>query len=189
MTMKIKYIFLLMLFMGTLSFLFGCGKKEKPSIPETISEPEKIVPMELPEGARLTGFYMNHMGMRMAPYYILETVESGIYMKITDKSPDDYWMYGGENTEEHASLVRLEDDAVLKLMENCIEKYGALSWDGYNKSEVMPGVLDSGDNYNLYLELSDGTTVKMHGYNICPSGFQEFYQEIVEIFEECAEWN
>lgn len=205
--MKIKYILLLVMLMGVFTLLVGCRKKENPSIPQVPSEPEMTVPTELPEGVRLTGFYMNHMGMRMAPYYILKTIESGTYMKITDKSPDDYWMYGSESTEElvqpaqyfayvdtirdeeHASLVRLEDDTVLSRIEKCIEKYGALGWDGYDKSEAMTDVLDSGDNYNLYLELSDGTTVKMHGYNVCPKGFTELYQEVVEIFEECSDYS
>lgn len=207
MIMKMKRFFCLVMVMGIFSFLFGCGKMQGPSVTEPVSEPEMIVPMELPEGARLTGLYMNHMGMRMEPYYILKTVESDTYMKITDKAPDDYWMYGEEKTEdlvqpaqyfayvetvrdeEYASLVRMEDETVLRQIEECIVKYGALGWDGYDKSEAMPDVLDSGDNYNLYLELSDGTAVKMHGYNVCPKGFRELYREVVEIFEECSDYS
>ena len=203
MTMKIKTLFLLVMIMGIVSFLFGCSKKPNPAA----EEPKVIVPVELPEGVKLTGFYMNHSGMRMNPYYILKTTDSGTYMKITNKRPADYWMYGGEKTDgliqpveyfgyvetvredEKASLICLEDETVIRQLEECIAKYGALGWDGYDKSKAMPDVKDSGDNYNLYLELSDGTTVRMHGYNICPSGFQELYQETVRIFQACSDYS
>ena len=199
--MKIKKLFLLVMIMGIFSFLFGCSKKPSP----VEEESEVIARVELPEGVKLSGFYMNHSGMRMNPYYILKTTDSGTYMKITDKCPEDYWMYSEESAEsliqpaeyfgyvetvredERASLVCLEDESVIHQLEECIAKYGALGWDGYDKSKAMPNVTDSGDNYNLYLELSDGTTVKMHGYNTSPSGFRELYQEAVQIFQSCSD--
>ena len=205
--MKIKRWILLVMLMGIFSILFGCGKKQGPAPIDPVPKTEEVGPIEFPEGTKLTGFYMNHMGMRMAPYYILKTTESGTYMKITDKCPDDYWMYKDVNVEalvqpaqyfahvetilenEYASLVRLEEETIIRQLEECIVKYGALGWDGYDKSEAMPGVLDSGDNYNLYLELSDGTTVTMHGYNICPNGFRELYQDVVGIFEEHSDYS
>jgi len=200
-TMEMKRLFLLVMVMGIFSFLFGCSKKSNP-VPE---EPEAIARVEFPKGVKLSGFYMNHSGMQMNPYYVLKTTDSGTYMKITDKCPEDYWIYSGGSAEglvqpaeyfgyvetvredEKASLVCLEDEAVIRQLEECIARYGALGWDGYDESKTMPNVMDSGDNYNLYLELSDGTTVKMHGYNTCPSGFRELYQEAVQIFHSYSD--
>ncbi|MBR5268185.1 MAG: hypothetical protein IKU20_08335 [Lachnospiraceae bacterium] len=174
---------------------------------QDISKPEGIAPIELAEGVTLTGFYMNQMGMARAPYYMMKVTESGTYMKISTSSPDDYEMWKDDDSEnleqpseyfgyietvkdvEYASHVKLEDDTVIRQMEECIEKYGALGWDGYSKKEDMPGVMDSGDSYNLYLELSDGTTVTMQGYNTCPAGFHDLYGDIVKIFDANSDYS
>lgn len=212
MKMRNKILLLVML-MGIVSVLFGCMKNKK-IVDEIISNTAildknttEITSIEFPEGTKLTGFYMHQMGMEKMPYYILRTTKSGTYMKITDLSPDDYNMWKEEDTEpqeqpseyfsyietvkdiEYASLVKLEDDVLLRQIEECIVKYGALGWDGFNKSESMPGVMDSGTSYNLYLELSDGTTVTMHGYNICPAGFDELYSEISDIFQNNSDYS
>ena len=90
---------------------------------------------------------------------------------------------------EYASLVKLEDDVLLRRLEESIVKYGALGWDGFNESESMPEVADSGTSYSLYLELSDGTAVTAHGYNVCPAGFDELYGEIAEIFQNNSDYS
>ena len=161
-----------------------------------------IEPIDIPEGVRLTGFYINHIGMAMEPHYIVKTTENGTCLKITNLSPDDWQMsdlvVDGENKNtsdkyfkfadvvldiEYGNVVLLEDDKVVKELEKVIEKVGALGWDGYNEHVSMDGVLDAGDSYNLYMEFSDGKTVTMYGYNSCPKGFDELMLTVITIFD------
>ena len=218
--MKLKNIVLMVVLMGIFSFLFGCGKNNKPiNVPMgntsalvhqqtvTAAETESITSIELPDGARLTGLYLTHQGMARMPYYIMKTTENGTFMKISDLSPDDYVMWKDENMDdivqpkeffgyietvkdvEYASLIQLKDDTLIRQLEEIVEKYGAIGWDGFHESESMPGVLDSGDSYNLYLELSDGTTVSVYGYNTAPRAFNDFYTEIVDIFQNNSDYS
>lgn len=207
MAMKMKKFLCVVMILGLFSFLFGCGKQQNPTDSGTSQVPEVIVPRELPEGVSLTGLFMNETGMRMMPYYILKTTDDGTYMKITDHCPEDYFSYGGESSDgviqpaqyfgyvetvrddEYASLIKLQDDTLIRKLEECIAKYGALGWDGYEKSVAMPDVLDSGTNYQLYLELSDSTKVKVHGYNACPAGFKELLHEVTDIFQENSDYS
>lgn len=217
--MKRKWLFVWVMIMSIFSFLFGCGNKNGDNTPEyngpaagttapeATTEEAKITPVEFSEGVTLTGFFMNRMGMAREPYYIMKVTESGTYMKISDLSPDDYnmWKDGEpENPEqpaeyfgyietvkdiEYASHVKLEDESLIRKMEEIVVTYGALDWDGFYVCEDMPGVLDSGNRYNLYLELSDGTTVTVDGYNSAPKGFDEFYMEMVEIFRNNSDYS
>ena len=218
--MKLKNIVLMVVLMGIISFLFGCGKNnkpinvpiEKPAVPAqtqtvTAIETESITSMKLPDGARLTGLYLSHQGMARMPYYIMKTTENGTFMKISDLSPDDYEMWKDDDTDDHvqpkeyfgyietvkdveyASLIQLKDDTLIRQLEEIVEKYGAIGWDGFHESESMPGVLDSGDSYNLYLELSDGTTVTVNGYNTAPRAFNAFYTEVADIFQNTSDYS
>lgn len=218
--MKLKNIVLMVVLMGIFSFLFGCGKNNKPinvpienpAVPAetqtvTAVETESITSMKLPDGAKLTGLYLSHQGMARMPYYIMKTTENGTFMKISDLSPDAYEMWKDDDTDdqvqpaeyfgfietvkdvEYASLVCLEDETLIRKMEEIVETYGVLAWDGFHESVSMPGVLDSGDSYNLYLELSDGTTVTMDGYNTAPKGFDDFYSEIIEVFHSNSDYS
>ncbi len=215
--MKLKRVILWVMLMGILSLLVGCVKNNKSVNPpmdgntgetkDSTTEQNEIVPIGFPEGVTLTGFYMNQMGMARTPYYIMKVTESGTYMKITDLSPDDYHMWKDGETEnleqpeeyfghietvkdiEYASHIKLGDETLIRQLESSIEKYGALGWDGFSQRKDMPGVLDAGDIYDLYLELSDGTTVTMHGYNTCPQGFDELYGEIVNIFQSNSDYS
>ena len=214
--MKQRNIIKLVVLMGIFSFLFGCGKKEMPinqpmvPVSKPVQQPKeenKITPIEFPDGVKLTGLHINQQGMMRMPYYMMKVTDTGTYMKISTLSPDDYNMWAGDETEdqeqpaeyfgyietikdvEYASLVRLEDETLIRQMEEVIVKYGALGWDGFSEHEEMPGVLDSRDMYDLYLELSDGATVKMHGYNTCPIGFHDLYGEIVDIFEDNSDYS
>lgn len=217
--MKQKRIVVLVMIMGIFAFLFGCGKNKKPvdgSINHengitnggTIKEQETVItPIELPEGAQLTGLYMNRQGMAMEPYYILRTTDSGTYMKITTTSPDDYNMWKDEDTDsleqpaeyfgfvetvkdvERASLVLLEEEDLIRQLEDIIVTYGALGWDGYSESYSLEGVLDGDMSYSFYLEFSDGTKVDLQSYNSCPAGFDELYSEVVEIFQSNSDYS
>ena len=53
----------------------------------------------------------------------------------------------------------------------------------------MPDVTDSGDSYRLYLELTDGTTVTVDGYNAKPAGFPELLYRVEEIFHENRDYS
>lgn len=206
--MKLKKIIVLVVLMGIFSFLFGCGKHNK-TVGGTSETPvnQTQSPIELPEEACLTGLYLTHQGMERRPYYMMRTTENGTYMKISDLSPDDYAMVKDETSEaseqpaeyfgyietvkdvEYAGLICLEDDELIRQLEEIVVKYGVLGWDGFHESDSMPGVMDSGDSYQLYLELSNGTTVTMYGYNITPTGFQDFYSDIVKIFNDNIDYS
>lgn len=192
------------------------GPTEKPidNIPETVPlsdaykpETKPITPIALEEGTHLTGMYLTQQGMARMPYYIMRTTSNGTYMKISDLSPDDYNMWKDDDGEaaeqpseyfgyidtvkdvEYASLISLDDESLIRQLEEIIEKYGALGWDGFNESDSMPEVLDSGNRYDLYLELSDGTTVTVNGYNAAPNGFHDFYGEIVNVFSTNSDYS
>ena len=161
----------------------------------------EITAVPLPEGTQLKHFYMTRQGMAMEPYYILKTTDDGIFMKITNIRPydermlgdDAYTVQGSEKYLafadtvkecENAELIQLKDDAFVRLLENAIEETGALQWDGYCKNVSKPGVSDSGDRYEMYFELSDGTTVTMDSYNICPAGFTKLLAMVSEVFNK-----
>ena len=127
---------------------------------ETKSEP--ITPIALPEGVKLTGLHISQQGMSRMPYYMMKVTDTGTYMKISNTSPDDYEMWADGETDEleqpeeyfghietvkdveYASHVKLEDETLIRQMEEILVKYGALGWDGFSERSEMPGVLDSG---------------------------------------------
>ena len=168
------------------------------------SDKNEIKPVDIPNDARLIGFHIHHMGMAMEPHYIIKLTEKGVYLKLTNTSPDDWTMKDDVDEKdgdseyfrfadvvkecESGEVVFLENDEVVKELEAFIVKIGAISWDGYNESVSMPGVLDAGDIYDLYMEFSDGTTVTVHGYNSCPRGFSELKMKTVEIFDMYFEY-
>lgn len=165
------------------ALLTGCRNKPDPVM--------QITPISFPEGVELSGFYMTHQGMAAGPYYVMKKTDTGIHMKISDRVPgDDYFGFVDTVTEdEYASHVILETEAPVRELEAAIEEAGALAWDGYRKNVAMKDVMDSGDLYVLYLELTDGTTVSMSGYNACPSGFQELWMSCQNIFEANSDYS
>lgn len=191
-----KYALIAVMIMSVFTFLTGCGSSGRQPPKLTLES----APIPFPEGSKLTGFYMTHQGMAAAPYYILKTTDMGTYMKISDSSPEDCQMDSGTDVSElganwqyfgfadtvldceNASLVLLENKTPVRELEDAIVQSGALGWDGYEEHRPMKGVPDSGDTYTLFLELSDGTTVKMHGYNACPDGFDELLGQVMYIF-------
>ena len=186
----------------------GCGKKESWNGDENDAHDsqvsyafeQEITSQSLPEGTRLKHLFITHQGMRGGSYYILKTTDAGVYMKISNMSPRNLRMLEGEEEEslgghanylgfadtvkdcERASLVLLDDHGPVRELEEAIAAVGALEWDGYRKSLAMEGVLDSGDSYQLYLELTDGTTVTVDSYNAKPAGFLELLRQVGEIF-------
>jgi len=186
--------------LSLLSTIFtGCKDKE------VYAFESEIIPVAFPEGVSLKHLYITHQGMRGGSYYMLKSTDAGVYMKISNLSPDDWRMLEGEEVAEeqteylafadtvkeceYASLVLLDDDTVVEKLEEAIAKTGALDWDGYKKSLEMKGVEDSGDSYKLYLELTDKTTVTVDSYNASPAGFRELLYQIEEIFYENRDYS
>lgn len=149
---------------GILSLLSGCGKKKY----------EEIIAVSFPENANLMYFCINHQGMAMEPYYILKATEKGTYMKFMSLNPE-------EQQTDMAEEV-WEDSVFIEKLEEAIVQCGALGWDGYDEKVSRKGVMDSGDSYELRIELSDGTTVNMRGYNTCPAGFESLLGQVRELF-------
>ncbi|MBQ4282603.1 MAG: hypothetical protein IJB96_01590, partial [Lachnospira sp.] len=135
----------------------------------------------------------------MEPHYIMRKTEAGVYIKISDCGPDDWCMSQGEDDKEDgcaiwiryadavkqcekATVVLLENDRLVRDLEDAIVKAGALSWNGYNKRKSMKRVADSGDMYRMYMEYSDGAKVNVYGYNCCPKGFKDLLRDVREIF-------
>lgn len=204
-----------MIVMSILSMLMvaltGCENSEnlngKPEDNIISAIETEVPPIPLPDGTRLKHLYITHQGMRGGLYYILKTTDAGTYMKISSLSPDDRRMLDGEDPDslgdhaeylafgdtvkdcERASLSLLIDDGPIRELEEVISAAGALGWDGYDKNDPMEGVLDSGDIYQLYLELTDGTTVAVNGYNARPAGFPELLYRVGEIFHENRDYS
>lgn len=201
-------MFILSMLMATLT---GCGNSENQNgkpVDNIISTIEtKVTSIPFSEGTGLKHLYMTHQGMRGGAYYILKTTDAGTYMKITPLCPNDWRMLEGEDVDnlgdhaeylafgdtvkdcERASLSLLSNDGPIRKLEKAIADTGALSWDGYDENDPMEGVLDSGDIYQLYLELTDGTTVTMNGYNAKPAGFSELLYRVAEIFHENRDYS
>ena len=154
----------MVLMFGILSLLSGCGKKKY----------EEIIPVSFPENASLIYFCINHQGMAMEPYYILKATDDGTYMKFMSLNPE-------EQQTDMAEEV-WEDSVFIEKLEEAIVQCGALGWDGYDEKVSRKGVMDSGDSYELRIELSDGTTVNMRGYNTCPAGFESLLGQVRELF-------
>ena len=180
-----------MIWMGMLGFfivalfLTGCSGDNKVADPE----------ME-EEGVELVGFYMNYQGMQMKPHYLMKVSSEGAYMKITNVSPLEWIMKKPEGVEpyltyadriqddEYASLFFLEDEEPLRKLKEAIVNAGALGWDGFSKKASKSGAKDEGNHYQLFLLLSDGTTVTVNSYNDFPKGFLELLSQVEKIFEE-----
>ena len=87
-----------------------------------------------------------------------------------------------ESFSNEIDNVKNNKKGVANCAKQLIEELGARSWDGFNESVQLRGVLDAGDSYSLFLEYSDGSTVKVYGYNTCPKGFDELKLKIMNIF-------
>ena len=151
------------------------------------------------EGMMLTGMFISKQGMMKSPYYTLIVKEDKAYVKRSNKTPlqafmdgeieaqnEEGWeyLYQGDiiNTYEQATIQELSTSQYQDIMK-IIEKYGAFGWDGtYQKKHHH--VVDKDERYELYLQCSNQKTVKMKGFNHCPEGFDELYQEFINIIEE-----
>ena len=199
------------IFSAVAALFSGCANRHDNNVLPTDKTERpfsRISSVPFPDGVRLTGMFITHQGgMRANPYYILQTTADGVYLKISNLSPNHSKMTAGEdiaslpsNTPylgfadtvkdcEYASSVQINDDALLKEIEASIVENGALGWNGYDENDPMVGVADSGDSYQLYLELSDGTTVTVKGYNVCPAGFNPLLKSVQKVFEQNSDYS
>ena len=161
-----KIVLMVVMLLGILAVLTGCGKNKY----------DKVKEVPFPEDAELNYFMIHHEGMAMEPYYILKRSEKHIYLKYVTMDPEEL------NDEDLVELQ--EDDPLIKELKESIVQYGALGWDGYHEKVSGKGVLDSGDSYHLKIELSDGTSVTVYGYNTCPAGFESLLEQATDLFFE-----
>lgn len=156
-------------------------------------------PLTWEEGNVLTGMFISKQGMKRSPYYTLVVKGDKIIVKSSNKTPLQAFMdgeidaqkeigweylYQGDivNTYEQATVRELDSSQYQDIMK-IIEKYGALGWDGtYQKKHHL--VVDKDERFELYLQCSNQKTVAMKGFNHCPEGFNELYQEFISIIEE-----
>ncbi len=162
---------------------------------------------KIPENSHLVNFLITRQGMAMEPYYMVTTTDKGIFFKISDRDPrflDDFVIretpeipresvpnaYGDRVLDcEKASLVKIEELKVLEKLEQIIEENGAVKWNGFSKRRAMRGVSDAGTSYRLFMEFSDGSTVKVDGYNSRPAGFENMLKQVADLFSEHKDYS
>ena len=71
------------------------------------------------------------------------------------------------------------DKSVLLEIENILNKYDVISWNGFNKADK--NVLD-GDSFSINIKMSDGGKIDASGYMMWPEGYKEFVSEIDDFF-------
>lgn len=203
----IKVVAIIGIFTLLLSCLPGCQRHKDPE--NIIDGPDPTVPPNTLTredlGVTLSGLYMTQQGMARGPYYIYRQNDDGLIFKITDTDPVElarraqntqafnedeahFYAFNKVLEEECASVVCLDDDSIVRELEAAIVEVDALRWDGWDK-KGNPGlgtfdVADTGSSYSLYLTLSDGSIVTMHGEDICPDGWDTLFNAVAEIFEE-----
>ena len=77
----------------------------------------------------------------------------------------------------------LTDETAVEKLEEIISEAGAVGWNGFDEAVKKKNALDSGDRYQLYMELSDGTVISVHGYNTCPEGFEDLLKKQKSYFQ------
>ena len=203
-------VILMGIFSAVAAMFTGCSKPKDNGVFSSAPTPQlfsEISPVPIPEGVKVTGLFITHQGMRAGRCYMLQATDDGVIMKISNELPDSHRMTKDEDIStissndkyfrfidtvkdcEYASSVSLKDDAPLREIEGAIAENGVLAWDGYNQNDPMEGVLDSGDSYQLYLELSDGSTVTVNGYNACPAGFRPLLRTVQKVFEDNSDFS
>lgn len=115
--------------------------------------------------------------------------ENRINTDISVEEEIQYFRFVDEVRDcEHASLVNA-DETIIGQLTDAINQSEAMSWNGYAKHRTMKHVSDSGDGYYLFLVFSDGSTVKVSGYNAHPDGWNDFFANVRSIFEENADYS
>lgn len=78
------------------------------------------------------------------------------------------------------------DKSVLLEIENILNKYDVISWNGFNKADK--NVLD-GDSFSINIKMSDGGKIDASGYMMWPKNYREVKEELDKIFTYIYENN
>ena len=166
----------------SLTLLSCCTKKEN-----NIDTPIEATPLS--KDVHLTGLFISRQGSMREPYYIINAKTDGLYLKMTYTYPlelDDtsYFSFASDADDEETAIVFKLNKKELKRVEELIERYGVLNWNGFNESETLYGVLDADMHYSLFMTLSDGSSIDATGYNVYPKGMDDFFSDIMSFFYE-----
>lgn len=139
--------------------------------------------IELSEGVHLTNLFISRQGSMRELYCIISAASDGVYLKMTytyplDLDENSYFSFASTIGEDETAIVLKVDIEELKSIEDLIEKYGVLGWNGFNESQTLNGVLDADMHYSLFMTLSDGSTIDATGYNVYPRGMDDFFYDI-----------
>ncbi|MBQ8836132.1 MAG: hypothetical protein IJ002_01325 [Clostridia bacterium] len=160
--------------------LFGCGKKAHINT-------DFPSPVPLPEGETLTALHLTRQGMRGGMYYIMSVEGEEIFFKITNLIHYDkkyrFTAHKRVLENEISTICSTKDTAALRAIEEVLVDCGTVGWDGFNEEISRPGVADSGDIYNVYLQFSGGSSVSVYGYDIFPDRFMEMHRRIAKIID------
>lgn len=175
--MKIRSILVLAIIMLLSLTLLSCCTKPKNDTDTPLQS------IELSEGVHLTNLFISRQGSMREPYCIISAASDGVYLKMTytyplDLDENSYFSFASTIGEDETAIVLKVDIEELKSIEDLIEKYGVLGWNGFNESQTLNGVLDADMHYSLFMTLSDGSTIDATGYNVYPRGMDDFFYDI-----------
>ena len=175
--MKIRSILVLAIIMLLSLTLLSCCTKPKNDTDTPLQS------IELSEGVHLTNLFISRQGSMRELYCIISAASDGVYLKMTytyplDLDENSYFSFASTIGEDETAIVLKVDIEELKSIEDLIEKYGVLGWNGFNESQTLNGVLDADMHYSLFMTLSDGSTIDATGYNVYPRGMDDFFYDI-----------
>ncbi len=197
----VKWAVVVLSFVGMMMNFIGCSKN-KNNNDNTAKTSGTVTTAEAKtraEGAVLDKLYYHHSGTAMEPYYLICRTDGGIYLKVTDSDPEfdaqgEYVedIYSGVTTvsdhEYGCSVVLPEED--VERLEQAIDEYSVLSWDGYSVYKQMPeGMLDGDSSFSFNMELSDGTTVDASGSLAVPDGYGGFIGVLMDVVEKNEDYS
>lgn len=198
----VKWAVVVLSFVGmTLNFFSGCGKNKNnnDTAAETSGTVTTAEPKARAEGTVLDKLYYHHSGTTMEPYYLICRTDGGVYLKVTDCDPEfgaqgEYIedIYSGvtavSDHEYGCSVVLPEED--IERLEQAIDEYSVLSWDGFSVYNPMPeGMLDGDSRFSFSMELSDGTTVDASGSLAAPDGYGGFIGVLMDVIEKNEDYS
>lgn len=175
--MKIRCILVLAIIMLLSLTLLSCCTKPKNDTDTPLQS------IELSEGVHLTNLFISRQGSMREPYYIISAKPDGVYIKMTYTHPhsldeNSYFTFSSSKVDDETAISFKLNSEELESIEEIIEKHGALSWNGFNESEALIGVLDADMQYSFFMTLSDGSSIDATGYNVYPRGMDDFFYDI-----------
>ena len=102
---------------------------------------------------------------------VLYTLECNDICNITIK--------GDNIPEEDAKIVEVPYDNIQKV-EDILNKYDVINWNGFNKSDSR--VLD-GNSFSFYVKFGDGKSISASGYMMYPKNYRDVKEELNSFFD------